>query len=464
MKSPGRLPTPGYAATTTCILLLVLAASATAGCTGAFGNTTFPAGDNHGKLRVYFLDVGQGDSELILFGNTTILIDAGDTDQGDRVVADLQRLGVTRIDLLVATHAHADHIGGMREVLDAFPVGRVLDAGVPSSSSLYEQFLTEIDDRNIPYTVAEQGQAIDLDPSLKIVVLSPKKERLNDDANQNSVVLRVSYGTTDFLFTGDMGGETEDALAKSGYALDAEILKVGHHGSSSSTSKAFLARVRPETAIIEVGRDNPYGHPHEAALERLKAAGATVYQTDTSGTVLVQSNGESYSVSTEKGSGNIWMQSATTSPAGTGTIETIATLATIPAIPSIPTVPSIPTLPPVQAGNASSVYISAVQFDAPGDDRLNLNGEWVRIANRGDGPVLIAGWTLTDRTNTSPYVFPAVILLPSTSVTVFTGSGAMNDTALYRGLSSPVWGNGGDLAILRDGAGTVIDQRAEGAA
>jgi competence protein ComEC len=467
MRRSGALPLFLPASATACVLLLVLAA-ATAGCTGiAAPAVTTPPPAGSGELRVYFLDVGQGDAELILFNNKTILIDAGETDRGDRVVADLKKLGVMRIDLLVATHAHSDHIGGMEAVLAAFPVSRVLDAGVPSSSSLYGQFLTGIDNRGIPYTVAEQGQTIDLDPALPILVLSPPEKRLNDDANENSVVLRVSYGTVDFLFTGDLGGDAEDALAKSGYALDAEILKVGHHGSSSSTGKAFLARVHPETAVIETGADNPYGHPHASTLQRLAAAGATVYRTDTDGMVLVETNGASYTVTTEKSGADIRTIAATTAPAGTGTVTTAATIPTLPALPAVPaiadngTLPAI-TLPPVQLGNASSVYISATQFDAPGDDRENLNGEWVRIANRGDGPVLIAGWTLTDATNTSPFVFPAVVLLPAGSVTVFTGSGAMNDTALYRGLSSPVWGNSGDVAILRDGAGTVIDRKPEG--
>ena len=142
-------------------------------------------------------------------------------------------------------------------------------------------------------------------------------------------------------------------------------------------------------------------------------------------------------------------------------------LPAVPALPTIPPLPTVPpdisvpviTLPPVQLGNASSVYISAVRFDAPGNDRQDLNGEWVRLGKRGDGPVLIAGWTLSGRTGLHSYVFPAVVLLPGSSVTVFTGSGTMNDTALYQGATVPVWGNNGDTALLRDGAGDLIDQK-----
>ncbi|MGA2121365.1 MAG: MBL fold metallo-hydrolase [Methanoregula sp.] len=464
------------------VLLLLLSCAVIVGCTSPLSTSSGSSrqADNNGKLSAYFLDVGQGDSELLIFGNRTILIDAGETDMSDRVVADLQKLGVTRIDLLVATHSHSDHIGGMEKVLAAFPVGQVLDAGVPASSSIYEHFLNEIDNKQIPYMVAEQGQSIDLDPALQILVLSPPKQHFGDDPNANSVVLRISYGTINFLFTGDMGGEAEDALVKTGYPLDAQILKVGHHGSEYSTSKAFLARVHPEVAVIEVGKDNPYGHPHQATLQNLADAGVTVYRTDRDGTILVRSDGVSYSVTTGNGSGSVWTTTTSaqqTSGTVTATMETLSpapvlpTPSPIPTVPTPPTVPPLPTipsnisvpvtLPPVQIGNASSVYISATQFDAPGDDRANLNGEWVRIANRGDSAVLIAGWTLSDRTGAHLYVFPAVLLLPSTSVTVFTGSGTMNDTALYMGQTTPLFGNNGDVAILRDSAGTIIDQKTE---
>ncbi|MFA4876649.1 MAG: lamin tail domain-containing protein [Methanoregula sp.] len=476
MKETMRLPVHASA----CILVILFFCTAFAGCTGIPAGT--PAGshsaENTGKLSVYFLDVGQGDSELVVFGNRTILIDAGEIDRGDLVVTDLKSLGVDHIDLLVTTHPHSDHIGGMQKVLLAFPVGQVLDAGVPYPSPVYEQFLETLDAKKIPYTVAEQGRTIELDPALRIMILSPGNDRAGDDLNQDSVVLRISYGTIDFLFTGDTGREAEEALVRTGYTLDAEILKVGHHGSRYSTSPAFLSRVNPEVAVIEVGKDNPYGHPHDEALQNLRRAGATVYRTDLNGTIRVRTDGISYSVSTEKGPGNTWTQSMTGTPRVTSTkmfppavISPQVILPTIPAdinltLPTIPAnitvpVPSV-TLPPVQIGNASSMYISATQFNAPGDDRQNLNGEWVRLTNRGTGPVLIAGWTISDRTSSGTYRFPAILLLPSSSVTVYSGTGMMNDTSLFMGRSEPLFGNSGDMAVLRDGSGVLIDQRADG--
>ena len=470
MRSPARLP----AVPSACIILLLVAGIVLAGCTGILAGGTGSSfrANTTGDLQAYFLDVGQGDSSVILFKDEVILIDAGETDQGDRVISYLQKLGVKKIDLLVATHPHSDHIGGMQSVLARFPVGRVLDSGLPVTSSVYEQFLKTVDKKNIPYIVAEQGQTIDLDPSLRILVLSPPKERIGDDLNTNSIVLRISYGTVNFLYTGDATTQAEESMEKTGYPLDAQVLKVGHHGSSGSSSAAFLDRVHPEASVISVGKDNDYGHPHTETLERLKTAGPLVFRTDLNGTILVESDGSTYSVITEKDGGNIWSHPMTTqaapgttgpslSPVTTGT-TTQPVPFTLPAIPANITVP-VPslTLPALQIGNASAVYISAVQFNAPGDDTKNLNGEWVRLGNRGDDAVLLTSWTLSARTGTEPYRFPAFLILPGRFVTVYTGSGEMNDTSLYMAKAVPLWGNNGDLATLRDGSGNVIDQRSE---
>jgi competence protein ComEC len=462
----------------TCLSLLLLAFLVTAGCTDLVDNpgSSLQQGTT-GDLQAYFLDVGQGDASVILFRDKVILIDAGEVDQGDRVVSDLKNLGVDRIDLLVATHPHSDHIGGMQKVLAAFPVGKVLDSGTPSPSSLYEHFLETVDKKNIPYVVAEPGLTIDLDPSLRILVLSPPKERINDDINTNSIVMRISYGTVNLLYTGDATTAAEEVMLKNSYPLDAQILKLGHHGSSGSSSPAFLSRVRPELAVISLGKDNEYGHPHKETMERLEKAGPVIYRTDKDGTILVRSDGAKYSVTTENGEGTIWSP-RTTAPATNGTTAVPAspvpttvvvttpateTPVTLPTIPSNITVPVPPlTLPPVQIGNASAIHISAVQFDAPGDDRENLNGEWVRLTNNGEGPVLIAGWTLTDKSGTDPFTFPAIVVLPGESVTVYVGSGTMNGTALFMGRTQPLFGNSGDTAFLKDGSGTLIDQRSEG--
>jgi len=474
MVTPAQIPSrSGRSVASAAIIIVLISCIITAGCINNFtvpdfgNNRSTHLADNNGKLSVYFLDVGQGDSTLVLFSNKSILIDAGEAEMGDRVVSDLKALGVSRIDLLVATHPHSDHIGGMQKVLAAFPVGQVLDSGLPHTSSTYEHFLETIDQKNIPYRVAEQGQTIDIDPALMIFVLSPQKERISDDPNTNSVVLRISYGTVAFLLAGDIGGESENALVRSGYPLDSRILKVGHHGSYSSTSSSFLGRVRPETAIIMVGKDNPFGHPHKQTLDLLKEYGVSLYRTDLDGTVVIRSDGMSYSVKTETNDKGIW--TAPTPRAGnlTKVITNSSSISTVPSVRAATLVPNPSFTQPgtpvnftiPQIGNASSVYISAVQFDAPGDDRQNLNAEWVRLTNRGDGLVLLAGWTLSDKTGSRPYVFPAFVLMPQSSVTIYSGSGKMNETSLYMGLDTPIWSNTGDVATLKDGSGTIIDQK-----
>lgn len=471
-----RSPAPVRAVLPAGLILVIVAALIFAGCTGILPGDTGSSlrANTTGDLRAYFLDVGQGDSSVIIFRDKVILIDAGEVDKGDLVVSDLEKLGVTRIDLLVATHPHSDHIGGMQKVLSRFPVGTVLDSGIPSSSTLYEHFLRTVDEKNIPYVVAGQGQTIDPDPSLRILVLSPPKARTGDAINSNSIVLRISYGSVNLLYAGDATTDAEEVMVRAGYPLDADVIKVSHHGSSDASSMTFLRRVDPEVAVISLGMDNDYGHPHRETLERLSAAGPLVLRTDHEGTVLVESDGATYSVATGKDTVNIWTHSGsqpalpvtTPSPAtpattGTTTPSMPFTLpVTLPPIASNITVPSL-TMPPLQVGNASSVYISAVQFNAPGDDTTNLNGEWVRLSNRGDDAVLLTSWTLADQSSAEPYRFPAFLLMPGSSVTVYTGSGVLNDTALFMGRTEPLWGNSGDRATLKDGNGNIIDRKSE---
>ena len=435
-------PQPFCTAVPVFFVFLVVAAALAAGC---LDHGTVPdinsflsqrSHESGGDLRAYFLDVGQGDSTLILFKNLTILIDAGEQEKGDVVVRDLQSLGIARIDLLVATHPHSDHIGGMETVIGAVPVTRVVDAGMPHPSPLYARFLDAVEARHIPYTVVHEGDTINLNPALRILVLSPQEQQSGDDLNDNSVVLRISYGTFNILLTGDAGFAAENRMLATGYALDAEILKVAHHGSIYSTGGRFLERVHPEVAVIPVGAANPYGHPADATLAALEQAGCTVYRTDRDGDILVKSDGITYTVQTSRGTENGLFLPVTTGGA-----------------PFSTTTATSPTPAPYD------VVISETRFNAPGDDRTNLNGEYIRITNRGGDVVNLNGWTLSDRTGSRLYLFPAFLLLPESSVSVFTGTGAINDTALFMGRTSPVWSNSGDDAVLQDERGNTVDRR-----
>jgi beta-lactamase superfamily II metal-dependent hydrolase len=265
------------------------------------------------NLTMHFLDVGQGDSELLQFAGKNILIDGGTQDMGPRVESYLRSHGVSSLDLLIATHPHEDHIGGLIAILKNIPVKQVLDSGQAHTSQTYENFLTLIDQKDIPFAVAERGQTIDLDPRLKIEVLSPPATPIADDLNQNSVVLKVTYNKVSFLLMADAGFEAEDSIMAAGYDLKSTVLKIGHHGSSSSTSPAFLSKVRPEVEVIEVGAGNDYGHPTQKTLSALQSTSSQVYRTDTNGNIVVTTDGQTYSVTTEKQSWN----AASTAPKST---------------------------------------------------------------------------------------------------------------------------------------------------
>ena len=254
--------------------------------------------DNEGNLTVHFIDVGQGDSILIETPNgNTMLIDGGSRSEGVTVIKYLNQLDISTINVMVATHPHEDHIGGLNDVLSNFNVLQVYDPGVVHTSQTYENFLLEIDAKNIDYTIGKAGHSIDLDPNIAIEIISPEiidEDELNDD----SIVIKMTYHDVSFLFTGDAESPPENAMVQN-YNVDATILKVGHHGSSSSTSQTFLNEVSPEVAIISEGVDNSYGHPTSSTLNKLESVGAYVYRTDIHGTVIVSTDGYTYNVNTE---------------------------------------------------------------------------------------------------------------------------------------------------------------------
>jgi beta-lactamase superfamily II metal-dependent hydrolase len=262
----------------------------------AISAATVSASEN---LVAHFLDVGQGDSILLQFNNKNVLIDGGTQEMGPRVESYLRSHGVSSLDLVVATHPHSDHIGGLLTVIKDFPVEQILDSGQVHTTPTFEDLLNVIDKKNIPYNVAERGQTIDLDPSLKIEVLSPTSTPF-DNLNENSIVLKVTYNKVSFLLMGDAGFEAEDSIMAAGYDLKSTVLKVGHHGSSSSTGTSFLSKVKPKVDIIEVGAGNDYGHPTQATLSALQNTGSKVYRTDLDGNIVVTTDGQTYSVSTGK--------------------------------------------------------------------------------------------------------------------------------------------------------------------
>ena len=256
---------------------------------------------DNGNFSVHMIDVGIGDALLVQCDGKNMLIDAAENDAGDRVLSYLSSQGVKKLDIAVGTHAHSDHIGGLDTVLSKISCDRVYlsdmaEEATPTTKT-YLDLLTVISEKKIPVTKAEAGKSFYLG-SAKVEILGPRE--LYDDLNETSIVLKVTYGSTKFLFTGDMESGAEKDLIDAGCDLSADVLKVGHHGSSTSTSKRFLNAVSPSIALISVDEDNEYGHPHSEIMKRLQNADVEIYITRDEGNIVVVSDGKKIAVRTEK--------------------------------------------------------------------------------------------------------------------------------------------------------------------
>lgn len=259
--------------------------------------TLTPAGSD-GLLTCHFLDVDQADAELIFLPDgKTALIDAGDRGDGEEIVNYIKNQGISKIDYLIATHPHADHIGGMSDVIDYFEIGevfapKVADDDLPTSKT-YEDFLTSITKKSVKTTAAKAGATLFEGEDYKAECLSPSNTDY-DDLNHYSVVVKITYGIHSILFTGDAEMVNETEMLKGDYNLKSDLLKVGHHGSDSSSSKKFLKAVEPKYAIISCGEGNDYGHPHKEPLERLEKLKnpPKIYRTDIDKTIIVKADGK----------------------------------------------------------------------------------------------------------------------------------------------------------------------------
>jgi competence protein ComEC len=246
-----------------------------------------------GKLSVYFLNVGQGDATYIkTAAGDDILIDGGKNEAGPVVVDYLHQLGVDDLEVMIATHPDADHIGGLDTVLHSFKVKAVYAPKVSHTTDTFKDFLLAVKDQGLKINEAKAGVSLPL-AEVTARFVGPVKA-YGDDLNDWSAVLHLAYGDNTFLFTGDAEKKSETDMIKTDQSLRADVLKVGHHGSNSSTSASFLQAVSPKYAVISVG-SNSYGHPTAVILKRLKAAKITTYRTDLNGTVTAISDGKKIS-------------------------------------------------------------------------------------------------------------------------------------------------------------------------
>lgn len=248
------------------------------------------------QLIVHYIDAGQGDATLLEGHNFTILIDAGRHDSRE-VLEYLDQLALRKLDLVVGTHPHSDHIGQLAEVLQRYEVQEVWLSGETHTSKTFEKVIDTIAEKSMDYYEPRAGEGFQIGDA-RIDVVSPKA--LNGDLNESSISMRIQFGEISFLFTGDAEEGAEQEMLRSGLTLKADIFHLGHHGSSTSNTEPFLKKVQPELAIYSAGEGNSYGHPHREVVERLNDLGIRAYGTEKYGTIKVITDGSTYSVETEK--------------------------------------------------------------------------------------------------------------------------------------------------------------------
>ncbi len=380
-------------------LLMLLSLSLLIGCVQ-------PASDGRANLLVHFIDVGQAESILVESGQHFMLVDAGEAYNAETVIEYLKDRGVRELDLVVATHPHSDHIGGMAAVISAFPVDTLIMPRVIHTSTIYENLLTTIAEEDLAITAPEPGKEFSLGDS-KVKVLGPNGQSYSN-LNNYSVVLKISLGATSFLLTGDAEALAEQEMIDAGFDLSAAVLKVGHHGSVTSTSDVFLSEVSPQFAVISVGALNTYGHPHRETRELLEANSIPVYRTDQCGSIVAASDGSEITFSTE-------LSCSGSAP-----------------------------------DPASQVKIVSV----------DLRGEVVSIENNGTESVDLTGWRLVSVKGDQTYYFPpGTTLAAGGTIQVVSGQDAAAGVGVLVWTKNDIWNNNGDPAELYDAKERLISRR-----
>lgn len=251
--------------------------------------------------EVHFIDVGQGDCTLIISQNKTMLIDSGEAEYADTILETFSELGVVYLDYAVVTHAHSDHMGSMAEIIDEIPTENII-ISQPSEESaetkMYQDFLDSVEKSKAKVIIAEPDYTF-TSGATECRILSPFNVSSSEE-NNNSVVMHITVGETSFLITGDAEKAVETQIINEYDNIGATVLKVGHHGSNTSSSTDFLKAVNPEVAVIPVGKDNKYGHPTDNTVANLKKFTDTIYRTDKNGTITFFCTNEGYTVRTEK--------------------------------------------------------------------------------------------------------------------------------------------------------------------
>ena len=279
--------------------LLIIVATIVACLTSCMGMTDISeSGDKEAenRLEVHFIDVGQADAALVICDGDTMLIDGGNSDDSRLIYTYLKKNNVTNLDYIIATHAHEDHVGGLSGALDFARAEVALCPVTQYESRAFSNFVKGLKQQDLEITIPKAGDSFSLG-SAKVNVLACNAA---DDPNNSSIVLKLIYGDTSFLFAADAEYECESAMLDAGYDLSSTVLKVGHHGSYTSTSYRFLKEADPQYAVISCGKNNDYGYPHDEIISRLENADVTYYRTDLLGDIICTSDGKSVSFNVNK--------------------------------------------------------------------------------------------------------------------------------------------------------------------
>lgn len=275
------------------LLVLILMIFGKGDAAPAVTPTPLPEGS---YFTAHFIDVGQADATLLVCDGETMLIDGGNKADSSLLYTYLKQHNISHLDYVIGTHAHEDHIGGLSGALHSATADKVLCPVTSFDSEAFRDFVKTVKGQGLTITVPQAGDTFPLGAAnVEILHCDP----YNENPNNTGVVLRVTYGETSFLFTGDAEKEVEDRILDDGYHVQSTVLHVGHHGSGTSTSYHWLYEVQPIYGIISVGEDNSYGHPHESVLSRLQDADVEVYRTDKHGDIICTSDGKTVTFSVE---------------------------------------------------------------------------------------------------------------------------------------------------------------------
>lgn len=359
------------------------------------------------SLKVHFLDVGQADSIFITKGSEAMLIDGGNGPDSDKIITYIKSQGVSTLKYIIATHPHEDHIGGLAAVIQSFTIENVIMPDVTTTTQTFEDLLTAIKEKGLTITRPVYGDKYEINGAA-FTILAPNNNSSYCELNDYSVVIKLVNGSNSFLFTGDAEEQSEsEMLFMNSSLLESDVLKVGHHGSSGSTSQAFLDAVNPAYAVISVGADNTYGHPAQTTLDKVAAKGVSLFRTDQQGDIIATSNGNLIVFNTKSTENSIFNNT------------------------------------PGTEGENKSIMIGNVDKKA----------ELVTITNTGTTDVNLAGWVLLSVTGNQSYTFQSTTLEAGKSLTVASG-GATGDIIWT---AENIWNNSSrDPAQLYDSNGNLI--------